>query len=90
VTVAANLNVEAWSQIHGYPTLKDSLDPAKQARINKNIIQLHFSGKNDKNTPSFIINNYSKKQRNATYIELPENDHTCCWKKEWIKILSMI
>ena len=90
VTVAANLNVEAWSEHHGYQSIQNSLDPSKQDGINESIIQLHFAGENDKIVPPFIINNYSKTQKNATFFKLPDNDHSCCWEEVWIKILSMI
>ena len=90
VTVAANLDVAAWSQYHGYQPLINSLNPATQESINKNIMQLHIAGEQDSVVPSFIIKDYAKNQQNSRYVKLPNNDHTCCWKESWVKILGMI
>lgn len=90
VTVAANLDISAWSDFHGYKTLKSSLNPIEEAVLNTNIQQFHFAGKEDKVVPAFIIKKYAKHQKNSMYFEISAKNHVCCWEKEWPKILDII
>ncbi len=88
VTVAANLDVKAWSEFHGYSTLKESLNPIEQGALNSKIKQIHFAGKDDQVVPAFVIKNYMKSQKNVNYYELENQDHTCCWETQWQNILD--
>ena len=90
VTVAANLDVTAWSEFHGYRALKNSLNPAKDTILNAGIQQFHFAGKNDKVVPAFIIKKYAQHQENSMYFEISGKNHVCCWEEEWPKILDII
>jgi len=90
VTVAANLDTKAWSQFHGYKTLKNSINPAAEANLSADIQQLHFAGKDDKIVPAFIIKKYAQSQKNSRYFEVSANGHVCCWENEWPKILDII
>jgi len=51
VTVAANLDVAAWTQRHGYTPLHESLDPADVAGSRADLAHLHLSGSADDNVP---------------------------------------
>lgn len=90
VTIAANLNVQAWSDFHGYPTLINSLDPADNANPPTGIKQIHIAGKDDKISPAFIIRKFAKRWKQAEYYEFAGNDHACCWEQEWTNILDLI
>jgi len=90
VTVAANLDIVKWSELHGYLTLKHSLNPADEAELNQRIKQVHFSGKQDKVVPSFLIKGYADRQKNAEYYELSDKDHACCWDDGWKELLERI
>lgn len=90
VTVAANLDVTAWSEFHGYRALDNSLNPAEEVVLNVGIQQFHFAGKEDKVVPAFIIKKYAQSQISARYIERSGKNHVCCWEEEWLKILDMI
>lgn len=90
VTIAANLDIRAWSEFHGYKTLKNSLNPAEEAVLHADIQQIHFAGRDDKVVPAFIIKKYAQSQKNARYFEVPGKGHVCCWEKEWSKILDII
>jgi predicted esterase len=89
VTLAANLNVKAWSEFHAYPTLSDSLDPVEDALINQKTRQLHFAGADDTNVPSFVIESFVKTQKKAEFHELEHIDHAG-WKRVWDDILKTI
>lgn len=90
VTVAANLDVTAWSEFHGYPKLKHSLNPSDQVELNTAIKQFHFVGADDDVVPAFIVKQYADNQKNADYYTFPDNDHGCCWEKAWLNILDII
>jgi dienelactone hydrolase len=81
VTVATNLDVEAWSRYHGYKPLPDSLNPAWIV-LNANLRQIHIAGLDDNIVPAQIIKFYVEKQVNALYLPYAHYDHHCCWVKE--------
>lgn len=87
VTLAANLDINAWAEFHGYKALSGSLNPMDLADLN--IKQYHFAGKDDEIVPSSIIKTFAKKQDDSEYYEIVGSDHACCWEKEWQKILTM-
>ena len=86
VTLAANLDVEAWSRYHGYNPLPESLNPACIV-LNANLRQIHIAGLEDNIVPAQIIKSYAEKQVNALYLPYAHFDHHCCWVKEWASIL---
>jgi len=90
VTVAANLNVAVWSNYHGYLMLKGSLNPAVDAKISSEIKQIHIAGQDDDVVPAFIISDYVKSQKNASYYEMVKQDHACCWEGIWFDLLTVI
>ncbi|MGR9051879.1 MAG: alpha/beta fold hydrolase [Gammaproteobacteria bacterium] len=87
VTVAANLDVEAWSRYHGYSPLTDSLNPAELPPL-KNIKQIHIAGLDDEVVPAEIIKAYANKQTDAAYWPFEGYSHKCCWAKAWKAILT--
>lgn len=90
VTVSANLNVTAWSRLHGYMPLKMSLNPSSDVKLNRKIEQFHFAGGNDEIVPAFIIKEFSNSQKNAQFFLFENFNHACCWEQQWKKILDII
>lgn len=88
LTVAANLDVEAWSRHHGYPPPDGSLNPAREAHIPETVRQIHLAGLRDENVPAEIIAAFSRSQKNSLYIPLADHDHACCWSRQWTALLS--
>lgn len=88
VTIASNLDVDAWSRFHGYSPLTGSLDPGTMS-FNKRLKQFHLAGLKDEVVPSTIIQSFSARQKNATYIAFADFDHHCCWEQEWKNILTL-
>lgn len=88
VTVAANLDVEAWSEYHGYRGLSASLNPARDAHIPASVRQLHLAGLLDDNVPASIIEAFSHSQANSRYMPMPGYGHVCCWLENWPAILQ--
>jgi len=90
VTLAANLDVAAWSHQHGYASLQGSLDPALQAPLPAAIRQLHFAGERDRNVPPALIAPVVARQPTAELVILEDFTHTCCWREHWPSLLLRI
>jgi dienelactone hydrolase len=90
VTLAANLDVAAWTQWHGYLPLTDSLSPATQPPLPATILQLHLTGGRDRNVPESINAGYLKNVPPADVWRFPRFDHSCCWVKRWPELLARI
>jgi predicted esterase len=88
ITIAANLDIVAWSHFHHYLPPTDSLNPITDARIPANIRQFHLAGLQDENVPAEIIESFSQTQKNAEYLTMPDYDHSCCWLDFWPDFLK--
>jgi dienelactone hydrolase len=85
-TVAANLDIDAWADLHGYPRLTGSLSPARQPRMPPHISQRHYVGGEDQVVPEAIVARGPIDP--ATLIVIPSYDHTCCWTTLWPTIVA--
>jgi hypothetical protein len=90
VTLAGNLDVSAWTRLHGYSELVGSLNPVNMPPLEKHIIQLHFQGGEDNNIPVAITSDFAAKQPFAKFRIYPKFDHYCCWEEIWPKILQTL
>jgi hypothetical protein len=90
VTVAANLDIHAWADRHGYSRLAGSLNPADQAPLAPSIRQLHLVGEQDGRVPPGSIERYLVRNRQATSRIMPGFDHVCCWVARWPAVLAEI
>jgi len=88
VTVAANLDVGAWTRRHGYSTLDGSLDPATVSQWRATLQQLHYAGAADKNVPPDIARAFVAHVPGATLNEIAGFDHRCCWVQKWPALLN--
>lgn len=83
VTLAANLDVRAWADRHGYDRLSGSLDPADQPPLDPSIQQIHLLGARDRQVPPESIRRYLARNPNAVARVVPGFDHRCCWVEHW-------
>ncbi|WP_455210651.1 alpha/beta fold hydrolase [Kaarinaea lacus] len=90
ITIAANLDIDAWTQHHNFSALTGSINPAKQPPLPQSIQQTHFAGKRDTNVPLAIIKYVSSRQTNSRVRVFEKFDHICCWEKEWPQLLKLI
>lgn len=88
VTVAGNLDISAWTTLHGYLPLNDSLNPILEPRGSLNR-QIHLSGLQDRNTPPELARAYIKRH-GGTLRRFPDFDHVCCWRENWPTILESL
>lgn len=90
VTIAGNLDTTRWTAIHGYSELTGSLDPAAEPALDRRIVQRHYVGLSDRNTPPELARRFSARQSQSSVIEVPGFDHDCCWHSLWPTILAQL
>tara|TARA_R110001592_G_C13186681_1_gene751718 strand:- start:4420 stop:5241 length:822 start_codon:yes stop_codon:yes gene_type:complete len=93
LTIAGNLQVNAWSEYHHYSKLQGSMDPMLRKTLPGHIRQIHVYSPFDKVIQEEWIKAYSKKQLNSGLIELPVHGHDYAWKEFYPvvkKVLSEI
>ena len=90
VTIAANLDVAAWTRWHDYLPLSGSLDPATEAPLATSIRQLHLVAGRDRNVPESINDKVLSRLRPEQIWHFPAFDHACCWVEQWSSILAAL
>jgi len=88
ITIAGNLDTDAWTQYHGYEPLRGSLNPARRPPLDKRILQLHLVGTNDDNIPPQMLLRATERQWRARISTVAGFDHTCCWQQLWPMVLD--
>jgi pimeloyl-ACP methyl ester carboxylesterase len=86
VTVAANLDIDAWTERHAYLPLKDSLNPALEAPLPRGIGQWHLVGGRDTDVPPDSVARYLERAPAAHVQRFEDFDHRCCWRDAWPSI----
>lgn len=85
VTVAANLDTEAWTAAHGYLPLTESLNPMTSARLG-GIRHVHLAGAGDAVVDSGMIEAFAARH-GGRYRVIENFDHRCCWRERWPEVL---
>ncbi|MEN8259796.1 MAG: alpha/beta hydrolase, partial [Pseudomonadota bacterium] len=62
VTLAGNLDTDAWIRHHGYSHLAGSLNPAASPTLARRIEQLHYQGGRDREIPPVLIGRFAARQ----------------------------
>lgn len=83
VTVAAPLDVAAWSAFHQINPLRDSLNPTDFIRELSQIRQVHLVGEKDMIVPPAYAKAIQVRMPFARYIIVPGYTHVCCWAENW-------
>ena len=92
ITVAGNLDIQAWLNYHHLPPMPDALNPTDFISKTQLIPQFHFVGGRDEVTPASITNLYAKQfpvGKQPKVIEKIEYGHVCCWVEGWRELLPM-
>jgi len=91
VTVAADLDLAAWTRLRKLAPLSGSLDPADDAAAIEKLPQVHFAGGDDDVVPSAVLQSFLQRFREgnaARLIVVPRFDHGCCWTASWPQLLG--
>lgn len=89
-TLAANLDIDRWTRLHGYTPLEGSLNPAAADPLPAGVRQLHVVGGRDRNVPPRITHAGAERQPNAEILHFPQQGHHCCWEEVWRSILDRL
>ena len=89
ITLAGNLDTDAWTHYHRYEPLHSSLNPARRPPVDKDILQLHLVGENDDNIPPQMLQRATETQWRARVGTVAGFDHSCCWPKLWPMVLEL-
>lgn len=85
LTIAANLDHAAWTQLHQFSPLDQSLNPMDDERRNPNMRELHWYGTQDGNIPPTIFETYCRQQLVTCKAE--NASHSGGWLQRWPEIL---
>ncbi|MGH2607442.1 MAG: alpha/beta fold hydrolase [Tepidiformaceae bacterium] len=88
VTVAGNLDIDAWTDLHGYSRLIGSLNPATHPWARSQVYERHYVGGVDRIVPRAIVDRAGV--RPETVRVIPAFDHVCCWEKIWLAVVSQV
>jgi pimeloyl-ACP methyl ester carboxylesterase len=87
-TIAANLDTDEWTRIHGYSPLAGSLNPAREPPLPSRVAQRHLYGGRDANVTPAVVLSFASRHPEARAIEIAEFDHECCWIELLPQLLS--
>lgn len=90
VTVAANLDIDAWTSHHRYAPLVGSLNPALRPPLEATVWQLHLIGAEDDVVLPESIRSVARRQPNARFRVVEGFDHHCCWEEIWREVLTRL
>lgn len=86
ITVAANLDVDAWADAQRASRLAGSLNPARHPPLAPGVYQRHYGGGRDQTVPATVTRRGMT--GSAALVVVPDYDHRCCWTKLWPAILA--
>jgi pimeloyl-ACP methyl ester carboxylesterase len=88
LTVGANLDVDAWTRLHGYLPLARSLDPSRLPAVAPRFDEVHLTGARDRNVPAAIAEAYASARPWVRVERFETYDHVCCWAQAWPEIVA--
>jgi pimeloyl-ACP methyl ester carboxylesterase len=86
ITIGANLDIAAWTGIHGYLPLDESLNPADEPPLPSSIEELHLYGDRDTNASRDAATRYLNRIDPASVRVMVGYGHVCCWERDWPRI----
>ncbi|MDJ0891252.1 MAG: alpha/beta hydrolase [Gammaproteobacteria bacterium] len=88
ITIAGNLDTDAWVEHHNYRPLKQSLNPARRAPLSSDVWQLHLVGREDTVVPAELVTAAVQGKPRAQVQVVETFNHMCCWARLWPDILD--
>jgi pimeloyl-ACP methyl ester carboxylesterase len=87
VTVAANLDLDAWAVYTGHNDLSGSLNPVSLPPLPQQVLQRHYAGAKDRVVPPDFMAQAAR-ILGSELIVISNYDHVCCWEQIWPNILN--
>ena len=88
VTIAADLDTDAWAEWHHYAPLTGSLNPAREPPLG--VLEWHLIGDRDGNVPYATAQRYLSRLAPGRVLRYPTYDHVCCWEELWPSFLGRL
>ena len=86
ITIAGNLDHQAWTDAKQLSPLRGSLNPADAWPALTDIEQIHLIGGKDLIISPSIVQSYKQHFKDDSQIKIitcPSYDHHCCWAERW-------
>ncbi len=90
VTLAGNLDIDAWTDYHGFDRLQGSVNPATRKVSNSTFWEFHYVGSDDNNILPEVVLSRAQTKPGVHVQVLAGFDHRCCWQNVWPDILDRI
>jgi hypothetical protein len=90
VTIAADLDIDAWARRHGYSALEGSLNPANLPPLPSRVREWHLVGDRDAVVPPELSRRYLDRVKTDYVWHFATFDHVCCWAQQWPELFSRI
>lgn len=90
VTIAGNLDTEAWTSHHRYTPLYSSINPATAPALRADIWQWHLIGNRDTVIPAQLVKAFIMAQQSASGFQFSGFNHGCCWERIWPDVLNAL
>ncbi|MBF0215291.1 MAG: alpha/beta hydrolase [Magnetococcales bacterium] len=93
ITVAANLDLTAWTRHHGVSSMPASRDPVDFVARLARLPQAHFMGGRDRQVPESVTRAFLDRLPPGTPLQsrvLADFDHGCCWSEAWPTLLDSV
>ena len=87
VTLAGNLDIDAWADAHGYERLRGSMNPVAAPALPAELIQLHCAGADDERVSPKLLKRASKRTGGELFV-LQGVTHNRGWERHWPAILE--
>jgi len=87
VTIAGNLDTDAWAAYHGYTPLEGSLNPVRTGPLPASLVQQHFVGDRDKVVPPEIVAAAARRLGAPGITVLHDVSHARGWDRAWPSII---
>jgi len=90
VTIAGNLDTDAWTDHHGYTPLYGSLNPARRGPLAATTREWHLVGERDTVIPPQLVSDFLQSRPDAESRQIAGYSHGCCWERSWRLILHAV
>jgi hypothetical protein len=90
VTIAADLDIDAWARRHDYSALEGSLNPATLPPLPSRIREWHLVGDRDTVAPPELNRRYLDRVKTDYVWHFATFDHVCCWAQQWPELFFRI
>lgn len=89
VTLAGNLDINRWADLHGYSRLAGSENPVDHP-LPSSIRQHHYVGQRDRIVPPALVRDSAGSAPQISVTVVEGVDHNCCWAQRWPRILATL